>query len=383
MSNEKIALYSGSFDPPTNGHFWIVQQLIKEYDKVYVAIGINPSKSSRFSISERLTLLKELFKDFSNVEVTIYSNMYQSDFANIIDAKYLIRGIRGTEDFQYETKLQNINEEINPKLNTVFLTAPYPISNISSSLVMGLLGSEAWEPEVEKMVPLNVFNKLREYQVCNDKEFIKSKWHNLIDAINMKYIQGYISIDPILQHYTEQHRYYHTLSHLKVCLNEFDLVKDKLYHPEAVEFALFFHDIRYNLQPIGCNNEKDSAIYSENILHASHGVEMFRKTVYDLIMSTKHIGVPNTSDEAYTRDIDLASFGRSERISKYYSELINKEYYFVPREEYRKARINILESFIDPKRGSIYYSDFFRNRYEIKAHKNIMSQLLELSTKSV
>ena len=93
---------------------------VAEYDKGYVAIGINPDKKGRFSLSEREEMLKEMARAHPNLSVTSFNGLYQVDFAEMLGAKYIIRGARNSTDFGYESDIHHVNRSINPKIETVF-----------------------------------------------------------------------------------------------------------------------------------------------------------------------------------------------------------------------------------------------------------------------
>ncbi len=154
------AVYAGSFDPPTNGHIWMIEQGARLFDKLYVAIGINPDKKYSFSVEERKSMLEGITKPYKNAEITSFENKFLVDYANEIGTKYILRGIRSTEDYEYEKGMRNINSDINQGVYSIFLIPPREISEVSSSLVKSLIGPEGWEEVVKKYVPGNVYQKL-------------------------------------------------------------------------------------------------------------------------------------------------------------------------------------------------------------------------------
>lgn len=159
----RIAVYAGTFDPITVGHLWVIKQSLLIFDKVVVAIGVNPKKTHLFTQDERLEMIQEAVKGLVGVEVLAFDNSFLVDYAALIGARFLIRGIRDTEDFIYERDMRNFNEDLNKNIMTVFLIPPHKLSRISSSLVKGLTGPEGWEDEkVRKYLPPFVFKKLKE-----------------------------------------------------------------------------------------------------------------------------------------------------------------------------------------------------------------------------
>lgn len=162
MKKEKIAVYAGSFDPPTNGHLWMIEQGAKMFDKLIIAIGVNPNKKYTFSVDERIQMLKDSVKGCSNVSIDQFNNKYLVKYTKAVGADFILRGIRNSSDFNFEQGMNNINRDINSKINTVFLIPPRELCEISSSFVKGLIGPEGWEGIVSQYVPKPVFNKIKQ-----------------------------------------------------------------------------------------------------------------------------------------------------------------------------------------------------------------------------
>ena len=164
MAREKRikGIYAGSFDPPTNGHVWMFEQGAALFEDFVVAVGINPDKRYTFSIDERLEMLREITRNHKNVTVDTFENQFLVNYAKIIGAGYIIRGIRSEGDYEFERGMRHINSDLNPDITTIFLMPPRQIAEISSSLVKGLIGPEGWRDIVRKYVPDVVYNKLLE-----------------------------------------------------------------------------------------------------------------------------------------------------------------------------------------------------------------------------
>ena len=168
MATEKIGVYVGSFDPPTNGHLWMIKQSAKIFDKLIVAIGVNSEKSYTFTLDQRKAMIKEITKGMSNISVTSFKDTFLVDFAKGVRAGFIVRGIRDSKDFEYEKNIRSVNEDINRDVLTVFLMPPAKLSAVSSSLVKGLVGNSGWEKIVSGYVPGYVLGYLK-------KEFAFSK----------------------------------------------------------------------------------------------------------------------------------------------------------------------------------------------------------------
>lgn len=157
----KKAVYAGSFDPLTNGHLWIIEQAATLFDSVVVAIGENADKQYTFSIKERLDIIKQVTHKFPNVEVTHFHNEFLVNYAKRIEAKFIIRGIRNSNDYEYEKSMRYINSDLCKDITTVFLMPPRNFVEVSSSLVKGLIGSEGWEDIIGQYLPKAVLNRIK------------------------------------------------------------------------------------------------------------------------------------------------------------------------------------------------------------------------------
>ncbi len=155
-------VYAGSFDPPTNGHVWMIKEGAKLFDKLIVAIGINPEKKYTFTIEERIKMLKSITKGMHNVSIKHFENKFLVDYARSVGAKFILRGIRDAKDYEYEKSMRSVNEDIDKGITTVFLMPPAKLSIVSSSLVKGLVGTSGWERVVKVYVPSIVVKYLKE-----------------------------------------------------------------------------------------------------------------------------------------------------------------------------------------------------------------------------
>ncbi|MBM3404352.1 MAG: pantetheine-phosphate adenylyltransferase [Bacteroidetes bacterium] len=131
---ERIAVFPGSFDPVTKGHESVVLRALPLFEKIIIAIGENSGKSSLFSLTQRMTWIKEVFQNHPGVEVSHYSGL-TVDFCTQQKARYLIRGLRSQADFDFERTIALMNREMHPEIETVFLLAEPAFSAINSSIV--------------------------------------------------------------------------------------------------------------------------------------------------------------------------------------------------------------------------------------------------------
>jgi pantetheine-phosphate adenylyltransferase len=153
-----IAMYPGSFDPPTNGHLDLIARGSKIFDELVVAILRNAEKAPLFNLSERLLMLEEMTAGFKNVRVDTFDGL-MVDYAAKVDASAVLRGIRAISDYEYELQMALMNRKLQPDLETVFMMPAEQYSYLSSRLVREIaqLGGS-----VKDLVPEMVEQRLKE-----------------------------------------------------------------------------------------------------------------------------------------------------------------------------------------------------------------------------
>lgn len=129
-----VAIYAGSFDPPTFGHLDLVERASKLFPRVLVALGRHPTKNPTFSLDERIALLTELCEPYSNVEVDSFEGLL-IEYAVRMGARVIVRGLRAGTDFEYELQIAHANADMRPQIDTVFLPTRTNYGFISASLV--------------------------------------------------------------------------------------------------------------------------------------------------------------------------------------------------------------------------------------------------------
>lgn len=150
----KRAIFPGSFDPITLGHFDIIQRGVKLFDEVVVAIGINSDKKYMFSLDQRKTFIEEAFKGEDKVKVVTYEGL-TVDFCKKIDAPFILRGLRNPADFEFEKAIAHTNRKLS-KIETVFLLTAARTSFISSSIVRDVIRNHG---DYTQLVPDSVVIK--------------------------------------------------------------------------------------------------------------------------------------------------------------------------------------------------------------------------------
>lgn len=144
----KRAIFPGTFDPFTTGHYSVVQRALTFMDEVIIGIGINESKNTHFPIDRRVQVIQDFYKDEPRIKVMAYSNL-TVDFAQEVGAKFVIRGIRTVKDFEYEESIADINRKL-AGLETILLFTEPELSCVSSTLVRELL---SYNKDISQFIP--------------------------------------------------------------------------------------------------------------------------------------------------------------------------------------------------------------------------------------
>ncbi|MGB5541394.1 MAG: pantetheine-phosphate adenylyltransferase [Gammaproteobacteria bacterium] len=130
----ETVVYPGTFDPITNGHTDLVERAARLFEKVIVAVAVNPGKGTAFPIETRVTLAREVLAHVDNAEVCSFDNLL-ADYVRQRGANVILRGLRAVSDFEYEFQLASMNRRLAPEVETMFLTPAEQYAYISSSLV--------------------------------------------------------------------------------------------------------------------------------------------------------------------------------------------------------------------------------------------------------
>ena len=131
---KNIALFPGSFDPYTLGHHDILLKSLNLFDKIVIAIGSNSNKKRYFDEKVILNKTKEVYKEHNKIEIIIYNEL-TAKLASKHNAKFILRGLRNTTDFEFENSISQINKHLNHKLETVFLITSPEFAHISSTII--------------------------------------------------------------------------------------------------------------------------------------------------------------------------------------------------------------------------------------------------------
>ncbi len=149
-----LAIYPGTFDPPTLGHLDIVERAAKLFDDVVVSVGVNSTKSPLLTVQERTDALKAVVGHLPNVTVESFDGLLM-DYAHRLGARSIVRGLRAVADFEYEFQIAMVNRKLQPEVDSVFLMTKWDYSYLSSSIVkeVARLGGEFREMVPPGVVP--------------------------------------------------------------------------------------------------------------------------------------------------------------------------------------------------------------------------------------
>ena len=161
---QRVAIFPGSFDPFTRGHQCVVDEALKLFDRVVIAIGYNTAKRGMLSPQVRKQLIEEVYAGDERVEVTTYTTL-TGDEARRVGASAIVRSVRSATDFDYERTIERANRHIYPDLTTVIVLAPAEVEHISSSLVREL---RAFGHDVSTLMPKGI--ELERFMALSETE---------------------------------------------------------------------------------------------------------------------------------------------------------------------------------------------------------------------
>ncbi|MBI4142676.1 pantetheine-phosphate adenylyltransferase [Candidatus Uhrbacteria bacterium] len=373
MAHTGKAVYAGSFDPPTNGHAWMIARGAALFDALVVAVGVNPAKEPTFSADERLAMLRAIARPYPNVTVVSFTDQYLVRLAEAHDAKYLLRGIRSVNDLEFEQTLCRVNADLAPNIETVFRMPPRELAEISSSFVRGLIGPQGWPEVVERFVPPLVFLRIdQQFGERVDIPKLRTRFEALEHRLHLRPLPESSWFSAFVRTYGERHRWYHTLEHIAECLAVFDIVRDDAEDPDVVELALWYHDAVYRPGPRAeQRNEEQSADLARRAWNGSAGFRQHERLdrLCRHILATADHAPSKDPDTQIVLDCDLAILGADPARFRRYDAAIREEYAHVPEETYRAVRTRVLEGFL--AQPTIYGNHTICARFETQADENL------------
>jgi pantetheine-phosphate adenylyltransferase len=408
---KKIA-FSGTLDPITNGHMWVIGEARTMAEEVTVFLSENPFKKPQFGADQRKRVIEESVaqRGWSNVRVLIVKGDYTARAAKQHGIDYLIRGIRSTADFDYENLIQQTNVDVLQGAKTIFVMPPRDLGSVSSSFVKALQGPVGWHWIMKQFVPPPA------YQAWI-VDWLRKEW----EALWPCYAQAAAQAQPeqVSEHVAHQvanankwfehltgplshgapQRHYHNLDHLVHGLTEIR-VWARNTNPSAVDVdtvrkAFWFHDAVYTLghkpspdpQSQALTNEEASArLWLGSGLHSdldsapaeSGAPADMAQSVASLIRATDHFQASSITHplKAVMLGADLAILGQSEAVYAQYSAAIRDEYAHVPLALYQSNRREALQHLHAKAQANALYLDaYFAQLYNQQAMANMAREI--------
>src|SRR5262245_20149574 len=160
--NGRLAIFPGSFDPLTNGHVDIVLRSAHLFERILVAVLVNPDKHPLFSADERVAIIREVFREYPNVEVDAFDGLLV-EYARDRRASAIVRGIRAVSDFEFEFQMALMNRHLEPALETVFMMPAGQYTYLSSRLIKEVFSLGG---DIAGLVPAVVEQRMREKHIA-------------------------------------------------------------------------------------------------------------------------------------------------------------------------------------------------------------------------
>jgi pantetheine-phosphate adenylyltransferase len=375
----KQIAFSGTLDPITNGHMWVIGEARSLADEVTIFLSENTQKKPQFSAEERKRIIESSAaeKGWNNVHVVIVKGDYTARVAKKRGIDYIIRGIRNTSDFDYENLIQQTNVDVLHGAKTIFVMPPRDLGSVSSSFVRTLQGPVGWHWNIKKFVPGPAY---RAWIL----DWLHKEWDSLWEPQNQAQADNAEQWFARLtgpDAYGGTDRHYHNLDHLVHGLTEIGVWTRRINASTAdtntLKKAFWFHDAVYAHAQGGVSDEEASAqLWLQSKLD-----DPDVQGVVALIRATDHFQGPaiTHSLKNVMLGADLAILGQDEEVYDAYAQAIRREYSQVPDAEYRNKRRAALAHLCDKaKAGDLFPEPYFVEYYEAAALANMAREITAL-----
>jgi len=373
--------FSGTLDPITNGHLWVIGEARSLADEVVVFLSENPSKQPRFTAEERKNIVAQSCAEqgWDNVQVVIVRGDYTARAAKKHGVECLIRGIRTTADFDYENLIQQTNVDVLQGAKTIFVMPPRDLGSVSSSFVKALEGPVGWNWIMKKFVPAPA------YQAWV-LSWLRKEWEALwcyerLDAAARAHAEQWFARLTGTSSYGGADRHYHNLDHLVHGLCEIRVWAANTQADPAdadiVKQAFWFHDAEYGHGAQTPSNEEASAQ-----LWFSSGLAQNMDDAAQLIRSTDHFQEASISHRLkdIMLGVDLAILGQDDEVYGNYADAIRREYLHLPDAEYRQQRGGALAHLCrKAQAGQLFADAWFADQYNERAIANMQREMAVLA----
>lgn len=373
--------FSGTLDPITNGHMWVIREARAMAHEVIVFISENPGKKARFTAEKRKQIIEASIAEqgLDNISVMLIKSDYTARAAKNYGVEYLLRGIRNTADFDYENLLQQTNVDVLDGAKTLFVMPPRDLGAVSSSFVKALQGPVGWHWKIRQFLPTPAYRAML-------LDWLAAEWAGLwpasVDADQAAKRQHWFDYLTGEKAYGGVTRHHHSLEHLVHGLDEISGWANNSNAAAAdvavVKKAYWFHDAVYGQTLKTVSDEEASArLWLESGLDADNA-----EAVAALIRATDHF-----QENAITHPLkhillgaDLAILGQAPAIYAAYAAGIRAEHPYIPAPLFignrRKAMVRLCQQARDDR---LFGDPYFAARYNAAAIANMAREIQELS----
>lgn len=372
---KKIA-FSGTLDPITNGHLWVIGEARELADEVVVLISENPFKKPQFNAGARKDIVERSVaaQGWSNVSVVLVRGDYTARAAKRLGIDFLIRGIRNTSDFDYENLIQQANVDVLHGAKTLFVMPPRDLGSVSSSFVRGLQGPVGWHWTTRQFMPAPAY-------AAWILDWLRKDWDNLWPLDDANAAAWFARLTGSSA-YGAEARPYHNLDHLVHGLTEITVWAANAGASAAqmaiLKKAFWFHDAVYGGgSDAGSNEEQSAQLWLSSALDNGAVAD----DVASLIRATEHLA-PAASRHALQdvmQGVDLAILGQAADVYDGYARAVRAEYRHVEETDYLAGRERILAHFhAQARAGTLYPDAYFADLYNERARGNLARELATL-----
>jgi pantetheine-phosphate adenylyltransferase len=374
--------FSGTLDPITNGHMWVIAEARSMAEEVIVFLSENTLKKPQFPAEERKRIieLSTAERGWNNVQVVIVRGNYTARAAKKAGVDYLIRGIRNTADFDYENLIQQTNVDVLQGAKSIFVMPPRDLGSVSSSFVRALQGPVGWHWTMKKFVPGAAY----EAWIL---DWLRQEWADLwhypsADPASIANAEGWFEHLVGGAHYGGSARHYHNLDHLVHGLTEIRVwAANNDSDPASVDLirkAFWFHDAVYQQGAATQHSDEEASamLWLDSVLEPP-GSTLAQDSA-DLIRVTDHF-----QESAITHPlknvmlgVDLAILGQDDDTYDGYARAIRAEYHHVEDAVYQERRCNALRHLYQKaEAGQLYPDAYFSEQYNEQAMRNMAREI--------
>ena len=371
--------FSGTLDPITNGHMWVIGEARSLADEVIVFLSQNPAKKPQFPAEERQQIIEQSAREcgWDNVQVVIVKGDYTARAAKKHGCDYLIRGIRTTADFDYENLIQQTNVDVLQGAKTIFVMPPRDLGSVSSSFVKALEGPVGWHWTMKKFVPAPAYHAWILDALRKEWEAL---WHYAqASEAQLALFEQWFAYLTGPQAYGGADRHYHNLEHLVHGLTEIRVWADNTgagkRERQLLKKAFWFHDAVYSHdeEALYSSEEASAQLWLASGLDAGDNEE-----VAQLIRATDHFQGPSIVHPLKDAMLgaDLAILGQDDDVYNAYTGAIGREYGHVEAGHFRQQRGLAMQHLCaKAQAGQLFGDAFFADQYNARAIENMQREL--------